>query len=251
MSLCVKKSTVLSFLKGTVISPENRTLPRSKRQNTVHTDDCLKGIWRVVFLVKEDRSNCLVGYWSGTLNDKDEKLTTTQMEYLAVAWVVTLSRPYLKGSALRSGQIPTMAEATGKMERWGLRLSEFELHIVHCAGIKHQVADTLSRLKENDEGKTPLDDEAPILTIPQDIFAGVPKTEIPDLEFIEEVKGPFFLFIPEVCMMAGPADNEKQKVSTLSKFIPAQITAPPLRPLQTLALVSTSIATKCLFQFPL
>lgn len=40
-----------------------------------------------------------------------------------------------------------MAEETGKLAGWCLRLSEYELHIVHRAYIKPQVANALSRLK--------------------------------------------------------------------------------------------------------
>lgn len=33
-----------------------------------------------------------------------------------------------------------LADATGRLARWGLRLSELEFEEVHLAGIKHQAA---------------------------------------------------------------------------------------------------------------
>lgn len=83
-----------------------------------------------------------------------------------------------------------MADATGKLAQECLRLSEFEFFIVHRAGIKHEAADALSRRQSSCDGETPLDDEIPILTIPQK-NACATKTDLTDFKFIEDPKAPF------------------------------------------------------------
>lgn len=103
-------------------------------------------------------------------------------------------------------------------------MSEFAFGIVHRVGLKHQAADALLRLMTNGKEKSILDNEVPVLIIPQEIFAFVPKTDITDLEFIEVPKGLYVPFIPEVCMLAGIEDNEKTELPMLPEFISAQST---------------------------
>lgn len=50
-----------------------------------------------------------------------------------------------------------LTEITDKLERWHLRISEFDFDVIHRAGIKHQAADTRSRLRTNWEDNTPLE----------------------------------------------------------------------------------------------
>ena len=56
-----------------------------------------------------------------------------------------------------------MADATGKLARWQLRLSELEFDVVHRAVIKHQAADALSRLETSGADDSSLQDEIPVL----------------------------------------------------------------------------------------
>lgn len=46
--------------------------------------------------------------------------------------------------------------------------------------------------------------------------------ETVDLKFIEEPRGPFVPFLPEVCMMADIQDNQNLEIPTLSKLITVQ-----------------------------
>lgn len=78
---------------------------------------------------------------------------------------------------------------------------------MHRADLKYLVADVGSRLKIKDKDQTIFDDEFPVLTIPEEIFACATKTDINHFHFIEEPKTPFVPFTPEVCMMTGIKDN--------------------------------------------
>lgn len=52
-----------------------------------------------------------------------------------------------------------MTEATGKLARCRLRLLKFDLYIVHCAAVKHQSVDALSRFKTGGTDKKALEDQ--------------------------------------------------------------------------------------------
>lgn len=65
-------------------------------------------------------------------------------------------------------------------------------------------------------------DKVPVLNIPQQIFTCAPKTETNDFQFIEEIKGLFAPFIPEVCLLAGIMGIEEAEIPSLTEFITAQ-----------------------------
>lgn len=49
-------------------------------------------------------------------------------------------------------------------------------------------------------------------------------TNQPDLEGIEQSKGPFISSFPEICANARLTDNEKTKLLTVSEFMKSQFT---------------------------
>lgn len=115
-----------------------------------------------------------------------------------------------------------MTECTGKLARWSLGFSELEFDIVHRAGIKHQTADALSRIKTNSEDKTVLDDEVQVFTKPQSLFPCASQKKTTDFEVIEERNGTIVPLIPEVCMIVGNTRDGKVEMLTLAEFITAQ-----------------------------
>lgn len=195
---------------------------------TLDTDACNKQIRCVHPQEQEDRSSGPVGYWSQTLNKKEQNLTTKRRECLFVVWAVTLLGPYMEGarSTIRTNYKPlhwifTIAEANRKLARKRLRLPTFEFDIAHSAGIKQQTADGLSCCKTRGENKHLFDYDVPVFNIHQETFSYAPRTGIAVLEPIEEPKRPFSAFCPVVCMTADITSNEKVEISTLAKFITA------------------------------
>lgn len=58
-----------------------------------------------------------------------------------------------------------MSDASGKLERWSLRLSEFAFDIVHRAGFRNEAVDAHSKLSTVWSAKSNLNDEIPVLRI--------------------------------------------------------------------------------------
>lgn len=58
-----------------------------------------------------------------------------------------------------------MANATGRLVCWRLRVSEFELDVVHRAVIKHQEVDVFSRLPTSNADVIPTEEEISIAVI--------------------------------------------------------------------------------------
>lgn len=58
-----------------------------------------------------------------------------------------------------------LADATGRLTRWQLRLQEFDFDIVHRTGVKHQATEALSWLPIDGTDITLLYDELPVLVI--------------------------------------------------------------------------------------
>lgn len=114
----------------------------------------------------EDITDIRIGFWFKTLSKRMKNLGNTQPEYLAVVWNVLLLTPYLERQSftLRTDQhalrwILHLAEATGKLTRWRLRLLKFDFVIIYLAGIKHRAADGLSLLRRDESDMNKVDGE--------------------------------------------------------------------------------------------
>lgn len=58
-----------------------------------------------------------------------------------------------------------MADNTGRIARWHLRLSEYDFDIIQRAGVKHQAAGALSRLQTTGKDDTPPEVDLPLIAI--------------------------------------------------------------------------------------
>lgn len=117
---------------------------------------------------------------------------------------VPLLRPYLEGicftihtdhGALK--RIFIFTDSAKRLEQWCLRLFKFDLDVVHCARIKNQAADAVSRLSTSNKDENPLEDDlllyasdncnnrtVPVHTVGQDEDCApiIPNTKPPDDE---------------------------------------------------------------------
>lgn len=94
----------------------------------------------------------LVNCASRCLSDSEKKYTTTEREALAIFFTLKKFRHYLLGSRflLRTDHkcLATLLQwkdPTGRLSRWLIYISQFDVKIEHIAGEKNVVADFLSR----------------------------------------------------------------------------------------------------------
>lgn len=99
-------------------------------------------------------------------------MDTSHRECLTIVWAILLLRLYLESVRfmLRMDHhalhgILSLADATGQLARWRLRLMGLDGETVHRAGIKHQATDAFSRLLANFSDRTMLKDDIPIMDV--------------------------------------------------------------------------------------
>lgn len=101
-----------------------------------------------------------------------------------------------------------MIGATCRLTEWQLTQSEFEINIIHRAGVKHEAADALSRLKTVGKDHAPLEEEVPVFANSSKFLACAPLLAEPEFETIERPKGLFVPLFSEVRTFACITDNK-------------------------------------------
>ena len=109
-----------------------------------------------------------IGFYSKTLNETEQRYSTTELECYAVVWSVLYLRPYIEGTHFKVRTdyealkwLMTLTDPSGRLTRWRLRLAEFDYEITYRPGRVHQVPDALSRIETSGVDKSPVDDEIP------------------------------------------------------------------------------------------
>ena len=159
-------------LKNALISPPILKLPRKNLPYSLDTDACGYQIGVALMQTYEDNTRHPIGYWSRSLNKAEQNYTVTEQECLAVVWACQILRPYLEGApftiytdhqALK--WLLGLTDTSGRLARWRLRLSEFDLSIEYKKGKKNTIADAISRLPTDGETTVDPDLEIPTLLI--------------------------------------------------------------------------------------
>ena len=141
-------------LKRRLVSPPVLVLPRYGRKYTLDTDACGHQVGCALLQQQPKGGTRPIRYWSRALTDAERNCTTIEKEYLAVVWSILTLRPYLYGSAfnLRTDHealrwVFNLADSSGRLARWRLRLAEYEYEVQYSPSVKHQFADGVSRLR--------------------------------------------------------------------------------------------------------
>lgn len=117
-------------------------------------------------------------------------------------------------------------DASGKLGRWCLRLSELVLNIVHRVDTKHHAIDTLSRLSTVKSHKTKLNDEIPALIINPKIFGAADSVwSVPQEEEAGDYSTPrrnFITLLQEHYAVASKSNESTFKITHLYKHIAFQ-----------------------------
>lgn len=147
-------------------------LSRPHGRFTLVTYPCHKNFGCVLLQEPSKGPTKPIGYSSRSLSKADQAYYTKHRECLPVVWAVQLLRPYLEDSQspFRTDKHTlrwtlNMTEATGKLERWQIRLPEFDLEFVHHAWGKHQTTDEHSRWSTTETKTSDLEDKISLLKI--------------------------------------------------------------------------------------
>ena len=114
-------------------------------------DACEYGLGAV--LVQEyDDKKYVIAYGSRTLSNAERKYGATEREALAIVWATKHFRPYLEGNKIliRSDckaleWMRNAKDVTGRLARWAMKLSAFQIEIQYRPGKTNANADSLSR----------------------------------------------------------------------------------------------------------
>ena len=131
--------------------------PDFSREFIIQTDASGYGLGAVLSQMQrlpnsDDEVEVVIAYASRHLNERERKWSTTEKECLAIIYAVTVFRPYVYGRVFTCVTdhrplewLMSKKEPTGKLERWALKLQEYQMKIGYRAGKSHQNADCLSR----------------------------------------------------------------------------------------------------------
>jgi RNase H-like domain found in reverse transcriptase len=185
-------------LRDNLLNPPFLALPRVEGRFTLDTDACDEQIGCTLFQDQPDGSKHPIGYWSRGLTGAEKSYSTTEQECFAIVWAVLHLRPYLEGKrfVIRTDHdsiqwVLNLADAQGRLDRWRLRLLEFDFEVQYSPGKAHHGKDTMSRLPSTDPE---------IMSLPKAI-----DTEILCLTVGNALLNPRLLPMEDVCDLG--ADN--------------------------------------------
>ena len=104
-----------------------------------------------------DNKEHVIAYGGKSLTKEEKNYNTSEKELLAVLKGVEAYRPYLVGKKFviytdhRALVWLKSAKHTGRLERWALKLQEYDYDIKHRPGKSNFVADALSRIPYVDD----------------------------------------------------------------------------------------------------
>lgn len=128
--------------------------PDFKRKFKLATDAIEFAIGAVI-----TQNNHPISYASRTLNEHEKRYSTTEKELLGIVWGVNYFRPYVYGRSfdLMTDHQPLKwlqtkykgKDINPRLQRWLLKLGEYDINIGYIKGKENTLADFLSRINED------------------------------------------------------------------------------------------------------
>lgn len=161
----------------------------------------------------EDHPICFA---SRTLNEHELNYSTTEKELLAIVWATKYFRPYIFGRKfiINSDHRPlqwlhNLKEPNAKLQRWKIRLNEYNFDIKYIPGKENHVADALSRVKiEECNAGEEISDEI------SSNLATMHSAEEDSQNFVRIVEKPLNVFKYQIKLLKGSAN----KIHTYKEF---------------------------------
>ena len=147
-------------LKNALLSAPILSYPDPVKKFVLTCDASDIAIGYYLSQMSTDNQEHVIAYGGKALTKEEKNYTTSEKELLAVLKGVEAYRPYLVG---RNFTVYTdhralvwlkSAKHTGRLERWALKLQEYDFDIIHRPGKNNFVADALSRIPYPDDDGT-------------------------------------------------------------------------------------------------
>lgn len=138
-------------LKEKLISAPILAYPDISKSFILTCDASDSAVGYVLGQIDNDKREYVISYGGKSLSADQKKFNTTEKECLAVLEGIAAFRPYLVHSRFtvvtdhKALVWLQTAKHTGRLERWALKLQEYNFQIIHRPGKSNLVADALSR----------------------------------------------------------------------------------------------------------
>lgn len=207
------KDYIESFenLKTLITSAPVLRYPDFEKKFTLTTDASNYAIGGV--LSQENHPIC---YYSRTLNEHEIRYSTIEKELLAIVQASKYFRSYLYGRKfiVRTDHRPlvwlsSLREPNAKLQRWKIKLEEYNFDIEYVKGKDNQVADGLSRMEvyfnENSEirnNQESLDNNSSNENIPdnQSLLATIHSADEDNSDYIPIVESPVNIYKTQIIL---------------------------------------------------
>ncbi|CAF1301583.1 unnamed protein product [Adineta ricciae] len=148
-------TTAFNTLKQRLVSPPIMQHPNFSYPFILELDACEYGIGCV--LTQEfDKRKYVIAYASRTLNTAERNYSAVEREALAIVWATKHFRQYIEGgpTIVRSDckalqWLKNTRDPTGRLARWAMNLSQYNIIIQHRPGTKNPNGDFMSRYPIN------------------------------------------------------------------------------------------------------
>ena len=138
-------------IKNALVSSPVMAYPDFDKEFKLETDASVKGLGAILSQ-SYPNGDRVIAYASRSLNEHEKRYGITKMEALAVVWATDLFKVYLQDhpfvlvtdhKALL--KFHELKDTNPTLERWSIKLSQYNYRVTYRPGPKHENADCLSR----------------------------------------------------------------------------------------------------------
>jgi len=163
----VEEQAEFDRLREQLCNPPILALPRREGNYIIDVDASYDQLGCALLQEQPAGEYHPVGYFSRGLEPAEQNYTVTEIEGLGVVWAITSLRPYIEGTrfSVRCDHkalkwiLTTTACTNNRLNRWRIRLAEFDYDVEYKPGRKHAIADALSRMPMEGLDTTPIPED--------------------------------------------------------------------------------------------
>lgn len=168
------------------------------------------------------QGNKVVSFASRTLNGHEKNYSTIEKELLAIVWATKYFRPYLFGRkfVIKTDHRPlvwlnNIKEPNAKIQRWKIKLNEFDFDINYIKGKENVIADGLSRLCYEEANS---EIEINLHELFDEDDNTVHSAESDDTDYIKITEQPINMFKNQLFIQPSNLNSSKTKIMFKNKI---------------------------------